>query len=547
MSHDAKSLFLVCAAAFALAAAPGCSDRPDAWDARVGGPVQALGMQAGVALVDDGAHRVVVAEPLAGQDLSRRSFAVGHGVVRADVSPDRTRLFVLSAGDLPRKSDADELPSLTVLERKTGAPDVVVRKYPLATPVSGIAIDPLGRWAALYAAGGGGPNVAFVENPNEIVLVDLDAPPGQDAPITRTIRSFGGRPQRLTFTPVLGLPQGPRRLLVVETEQDVTLLDLDHAKDTPPRPEITVRLTNGDSAQALVPAGVVVDDGDPARSDDARIGVRLANDPDVVTLTLEPPSADAGPAGPNDFKPRINLTDVGGPATDIAFVRTDGGLRLAALVPSKSTAVLVDPDTSVTTTVQLSDPFGRISLITNVVGAPSPGTDVALLYPAEGTATSGVAFWSLGKTSGQPYRSVEVLAIATPLSRVVDVPVPHPELKVLESSGNAFYVLDLKARTASPLTTLGAATVEVSQDGERLWAWQKGGTNLAAIQLATIHPVPLVLDRRIDAVFDVARDDGGKSVVAVHESGAVGATVVDANAPDTATAKSFSALLLEGI
>jgi hypothetical protein len=228
-------------------------------------------------------------------------------------------------------------------------------------------------------------------------------------------------------------------------------------------------------------------------------------------------------------------------------VRTDGGLRLAALVPSKSTAVLIEPETSITTTVQLSDPFGRISLITNVVGTSGAGTDVALLYPGDTQKTNGVAFWSLGKTAGQPYRSVEVLSISTPLTRVISVPEPHPELKILESSGNAFYVLDLRTRTASPLDTMGAATLEVSQDGQRLWAFQKNGMNLAGITLDTIHPVPLTLDRPIEAVFDVTRDDGGKSLVAIHERGAIGATVFDALAPDTATARGFSALLLEGL
>jgi hypothetical protein len=49
--------------------------------------------------------------------------------------------------------------------------------------------------------------------------------------------------------------------------------------------------------------------------------VRLQNDSSVITLTLEP---DPGTTG---FRPTVNLTDVGGVPSDIAFVRTDGGLR----------------------------------------------------------------------------------------------------------------------------------------------------------------------------------------------------------------------------
>src|SRR5207302_515301 len=104
----------------------------------------------------------------------------------------------------------------------------------------------------------------------------------------RTLRSFGGFPQRVSFTSPLGLPAGPRRLMVVETDQDVALLDLDNLRSAQQRPEITVRLTSGSTAVQNRPGGVVVDDGDPARNDDARIGIRLENGPSVVTLTLVP-------------------------------------------------------------------------------------------------------------------------------------------------------------------------------------------------------------------------------------------------------------------
>src|SRR5690606_8112246 len=133
------------------------------------------------------------------------------------------------------------------------------------SPHSGFAIDPEGRYAALFAAPGQG-QTAFVENPNEIVIVDLTAPEAE-AVTPRTIRSFGGRPQRVTFTKPLSLPGGMRRLLVVETDQDVHLLDLDNVRATPRRPEITVRLTTGSSATALRPAAIVVDDGEPSRND----------------------------------------------------------------------------------------------------------------------------------------------------------------------------------------------------------------------------------------------------------------------------------------
>ncbi|MFN2579482.1 MAG: cytochrome c-type biogenesis CcmF C-terminal domain-containing protein, partial [Pyrinomonadaceae bacterium] len=46
----------------------------------------------------------------------------------------------------------------------------------------------------------------------------------------------------LTFVPLMAallilLPAGPRRLMIVETDQDVALLDLDNVRSTPQRPE----------------------------------------------------------------------------------------------------------------------------------------------------------------------------------------------------------------------------------------------------------------------------------------------------------------------
>ncbi|MDB5215499.1 MAG: hypothetical protein JWO86_3426 [Myxococcaceae bacterium] len=522
-----------------------CGDRPASYDAPING-IRPLGLETSVALIDDGAHRVVLLTPHADQDLERTSVGLGKGVIRADTSPDGKRLFVLSTGDLTRKKGTDEKPSLTVIEGTSA------RRYALESPHSGLAIDPLGRWVAIFAApasAGGRPQATFVENPNEIVLVDLDAPI-ETAVTPRTLRSFGGLPQRVSFTAPINLPGGLRRLMIVETDQDVALLDLDNVRATPQRPEVTVRLTSGATAQISKPGGVVVDDGEPTRNDDARIGIRLENGSNVVTLTLVPNVPDAKTDDPlqvpNDFRTVVNLSDVGGVPGDIVFVHTDVGIRLAAIVPSTRTAVLVDPETSVTTNVDLPEPYARISLITNAVGGAA-GSDTALLYGTGGSR--GVAFWSLGRATGQPYRSVEVVGLSSAIGSVLDVPPPRPELKVLESTGggNAFFVLNLATRTASPLTTLGAASLVVSRDGRRLWAFQRGTSNLAQVSLADLHPIPLPLDRLIDSVFDVARPEGGRSLITIDVRGAGGATVLDALAPDTAASRSFYGFLLEDL
>ncbi|MBL8714943.1 MAG: hypothetical protein JNL79_03060 [Myxococcales bacterium] len=524
--------------ALALLALPlvACGARDSHWDTPVSessyAAARTVGLTGSVGVVDDLEHRVLLLTPRLDQELDRVFVPIGKKVQMALPSTDLSRMFVLSAGDVPRRTERDQRASLTVIEG-SGEKRGTSRRYELAAPKSGVALDPLGKWVALYASG----TEAFVENPNEIVLVDLESPPGADNPVTTTLRSFGGKPQKVTFSPTLNLPEGPRRLLVVQTELDVSIVDLDHAR-TKPRPEVTVRLSDSTSTKIIQPVQVVFDDGDSTRSDDARIGIRLANDANVVTLEL---AKRTSLSGENDFSPKINLTDVGGYASDIAFVRTDGGLRLAALVPTLKSAVLVQTETSLTTRVPLPAPYSRMSLITDVVSAGTP-TDVALLW--SGVGAGGVAFWQLGKTSGTPYRSVEVVSLPSTVSSVQDLPKPRNELKVLSMGSNSFYVLDLASRTAAPLLTQSSATIVSSPDGGRMWAYSQGGTKLSAVSLPRLHPIQLVIDRPIAAAYEVARPEGGRALVTLHTQGSFGATVFDADAPD-AGSRLFSGLLLE--
>jgi hypothetical protein len=545
------------AAACALGA---CGGRSPYWNAPVNG-VSSYGMADAVALVDDADHRVVLVTALADQKLQTTAVPVGHHVTSTATSADGQRLFVLSSGDQPRRTAADEPPSLTVITVDPATFQATSKRYPMSVALPNLAIDPQKDWAVAYA--GSNDTQSFVQNPNEIVIFDLDHDPSASPtgasgpngpnPASRTLQSFGGTPQRLTFTPVLQLPASPRRLLVIESDIDVTLLDLTNSTQPRPPPEITVRLTSGTSAAQLQPAGVVVDGFDPTSAADARIALRAVGDREIFTFSFGPPAAGAL----NDFAPILNLTDVGGVPSDIAFVRTSAssaGLRVAALVPSTSSAVLVDPDSSVTTQVALPAPYSSLSLVTNVVnGTPAAGTDVAMLWNAGNGSSSGVALWSLELAVGQPYFSVQVLGVTQAIQTVDDVLPPNQRLKVLETaSTSSFFVLDLSSGTASPLDTASRATLALAPDGERMWAFAQGGMALDQIPFANLNPVEVTTTLPISAVYDIARPpvapglDGGRSLIAIHDQGAVGATVFDALQPDTATSRVVPALLLEG-
>jgi hypothetical protein len=524
------ALFLLCA----------CGSRNGYWDYPVANATS-YGLKNGVALVDDADHRVMMVTALDDQQVQTRTFAIGHNAASTTTSPDGTHLFVLSTGDWPRRTSKDEFPSLTVIDASTF--DFHPARYEMTEPLANLAVDPLGRWAVAYA--GAAATTSFVQNANEIVVFDLSTPGA--TPVSRTIRSYGGTPQELIFTPKLQLPTGQRRLLIIETNIDITFVDLDDMS----QPEVTIPLTSGTSAQQVTPAGVVVDGFDPTNPLDARIALRANDNTNVFTWLLGPSSDPS-----QEYTPVLNVIPVGGVPSDIAFVRTGGGasplLRVAALVPTKSNAVLADPDTAITTPVALPAPYSNLSLVTTMVAgdmnmAPSAAaTDVAMLWNGGPSSATGVAFWVL--TVDQPYRSIQSVPVQQPIETVHDVGGSlYQDLKVLEmQNGSGFFVLDLKSRTASPLETMSRASILIAPDGNRLWAFAHGGVDLAKVDFSNLNPVPVRTEPPIESVYDVARPTAGRSLIAIHKLGTLGATIFDALNPDTATSRRVTALLLEG-
>lgn len=517
-----------------VALVAGCGQREDYWDepASGGSPGPVHGMKSAVAMIDPSGERVIFASPQTVEVLAFSQAPLDRGFAASLPTRDGDKLVALTRGDVPRRRADDQGPGLSLIDPSGDVPTVT--KYELADPMSGLALDPTGHFAVVYPSSG---DSTFVQNPNELVLVDLTKPFSTSNPAPTTLRSFGGRPEGFTFTDELSLPGGSTRLLIVRTDRDVALMDL----SAPEKPEITVKLSSG--ADSPVPAAIAVDDGDPEDPNDARVAVRLAGDSNVILLDLLPTPPDKVATSPHAFLPAPNIIDVGGVPSDVTFGRTDGGLRLLAAVPSKQALVLVEPATGVTSEVKVGAPFDHLSIVTDVVGETTNGADVALLWS---TSTASVAFVALGSTIGKPYKAVERLTLDRPIESVIDVPAPNDHLKILVGEGAAsFVVLNLLARTASPLyASLGGTSVTPSADGKRLWMYSSGSESLALVNVENLHPQNLVLNYGITRTFDLERKDGGRAALAVHGSWSMGMTLLDANDPSVEEATEYLGILL---
>lgn len=520
--------------AFALLLAlplAGCGGRDPVWDAAPEG-LLAHGLSDAAAVIDTSGERALVLPVESDLTLSPVSVPIGRGYASSATTADGEHLVVLTRGDVPRLKPDDQGPRLSLLQ--SGAAPGLVHDYDLADPLSGLALDPASRFAVVYPSSA---DSSFVENPNELSIVDLSAAPGDDNPTPLTLRSFGGKPQGFFFTPELRVPGGARRLLAVMTDRDVGIIDLSE----PAKGDITVKLSS--SGERLTPVQIAVTDGDPARDDDARLAVRIAGDSSVILVDLLAAPSDQATA--HSFRPTPNVVFAGGVPSDVAFVNTDGGLRLAALVPSQSAMTLIDPSTGIPTSVALGAPFEHLSIVTGVVGASDAGADVALLWS---TQSSSIAFVALGSTVGKPYKSVERLTLEEPVSAVFDVPAPNDRLKILMGiDQRSFYVLDLIARTASPILADDGATLTLAPDGQRAWMLAPSQPEIAKLDLANLHPKNLYLTRPVSAAFDVARRGGGRALLALHGGDSAGVTVLDGEKPALETAVTYESLLLGGL
>jgi hypothetical protein len=529
----------------------GCGDRPAEFDVAfdVGhkdikdptDPTRDLrvqGLTGSVALLDPNLNQVMMFTSPKAEELKTTRLPVGKDVVQFKTSVEHDKLFVLSRGVTPRYKDTDERPKLLVFDGGTAPKQL--QQVELQDPYNELEVDPRGEWLLVYGSGG------LVSNPNELLLVRLgDGADPSTSLTSKTLGSYGGKPLRFTFTSELSVPgAGKRRLLIVQREKDLAIIDLARPND----PEITVALPENKT-----PLDVVYHDGIDGEVN-SMLGVQLDAYSNVDLLTI-----NAAESADHAFSVHPNLVDVGGIPSQLDFVQTrkDGGLRLAALVPPKQAAKLIDPSSGVAQEVPLHAAFTKIRRITNDVSEQS-GEDIALLY---GEATNTIAFWRLGITTGTPYHSIEAYDIGIKVAQVFDIPNKQSDKfadrKILSgtSSGTTqqFYVLDLTQQKSFPLDVLTNLTLNLSPNGQQLWAFGKD-RGFAQLTFDPLQPASLYTEEPIAFVHDfaTAASDDERSVMALHLLSnhghtSVAATLFDGVNPSTAKTKFYSELELEGV
>jgi hypothetical protein len=506
------------------------------------------GLREQVALVGLGADHAVLLTPRNGQMLERSTVPVGKGAIIAKSSQDGRRLFVVSRGE-----EGVETPSLTVVD-VTNAQAISSRRYELPALHSGMVIDPEGRWVALHTVltldysgidveSEAPAEVTGVkgETRNEILVVDVDALPSQ-AITSHVVDSPEVVPRRISFSPRLQLPGAAGRLLAVETDHDVSILDLEHVTASPPATPIVVAILDGGTrgsqdptSPAATPVELLYDDGDPTRDDDARLVVRLAGSSKVSVLTFAPPGP---PSWVTTGSPGFELVreDVvaDGIVEHVELVGTTDGPRLALLVPSASAIELVDLNArSETSRVSLPHPYQSWANLRR-----EGISDTLLLTDAVWTVASNSAtgIWSPNPTEDAPYGHVETVQSLLAVRFLLHVPSPHDDL-VLFGAGfyqgdPAFFVFNLRTGAVTRVEAVSPDAPMVSGDGRHLWFFatqpNSDGTSRRVVETvnleglgASAQPAVLEIEGAPGALFEVERSGGGRVMVEVAGQGGV--------------------------
>jgi hypothetical protein len=472
---------ILCATA-ALLAVGACWDdtRPRAWDRErtVLGPIP---LKSQIAYVDSALDRVTLLD-LAGDAPKLSRVAVGRRAITAVPSLDRHFLYVVTRGEeAVHTGEIDQAPLFWAVD--TVSPGAKLQPYAIGSPFDRVAVSQDNHVAVAYFSAAGPDDEGFFRNPNELAIVDLTKPPGDDNPHLMTVRSFGSVPEGISLSPPMSVPGAadptPRIFAYILAANELTVLDTAH----PARGEITIRLDLG--GEPVIPREVVFAPNTASayvRSDHAR---------DVLQVVLDP--VPLAPTDANDYRPLVAELGAGGGPTDIAVYDDPEHIRyLLAATPNTGEVVVIDADTAQFRSVAVPDPIDRILLF------PTGGTESPHEALLASISSALPRLWVLDLDHIQDPLTQARLTRIDFEQQVRDVvPVPGRDLAMIvhDDARTVLGLLDMTTKSTSPLLGVGQLdSYDFSPDGSHLIGATKNVARIGFVSLDNLHPTDFRLD-----------------------------------------------------
>ena len=487
-----------------------------------------------------------------GQSLQVKQGSVGIDRSLVMVTEQSEKALVLELDALGKPPTVIDLPSAPVLvQKRNGADEALVlcrgqrgtaqedaepgvlevispngdaRSYTLGSPFDALTQSDDGRYALAYRTD---TSDRLLENRNEIAIIDLDRE-GEDAVHTRTLLSFGDSPAKVLFSPAMTILGEERRLAIVLSTRNVSLIDLEHLD----REETTVQLSQ-EGGSAVTPTQVLFAANDPV------LYVRGATADDLFAfdLTARPGGVeDDHGVQHNDFRPTINQLGVGASPSDMALYGSGDDARLLTLTESGQNAVVVNTSTGQATPITL----GASAQSVLVFESTSPRDDNvatrALLYTV---GSSTITFADLADIEERKSRNLDTLMLAQSVTKLIPM---LSESLALAIHGDGVSLIDLASRTASPISSNAQLNEALFDEiGRRFWVAPPHQRWVGMLDLETGTPGEVLLDADVSEVVPLF--DAGLIAV-IHRNDVGHVTVLDLDSPDRENARSVRGFLL---
>jgi hypothetical protein len=471
--------------------------------------LEPLALDAQLVMIDAASDHGFVLDVAGASPGATRKVDLPHGTLSHVRRNGHDEVLILALGRRAEEDHEAEPGVLSVLGADGG-----LRRYEVGNPFDLVAQSDDGNHALLFKSGS---SLRLLDNPNEVAIVDLTRPPEDAGAVTAlTLRSFGDSPTQVFFSPDMTIAGETRRLAVVLSPSNVTLVDLSHLD----RRETTVQLSSPGGG-AVEPHDVVFHPTEP------EIYVRASSNDVFVFNLRERPAGDDPAAGGkphNDFRPFIDQLGVPGEPSDMKLYQSDAGTRLLVVSANSQVVSSVDSATSQVSSVELPG-YASDAL---VFEAASP-RDVtarprALLYrPGYNT----LFFLDLADLEARGSRNLERLDLDRPVARVL--PMPGEQQVLVLHDGNGVSLIDLAARTVSLITSIAALQdARFDENLRTLWFGPAFQPYVGMLALETGETSEILLDAEIKQVVPLF---GAHRVAIVHPASEGHITLIDTENP----------------
>lgn len=410
-------------------------------------------------------------------------------------------------------------------------------EYDLEQPFNDIVLSEDGRFAVAYTNAARPVSGAVAVGENLLALVDLEAAPGDDNPLQRTISSYGGARLGLDVAPEIVVDGTARRLVVVRSVGHVALFDLLDPTADP----ITVPLVLPGDPISLEPRAARF-----ALSEEGRGGLWVfltaPGSGDVIELRIGP-----DPETPGALTARLNQHAVGGWVTRAEPLWAgDGRLYVLALSESAQRLAMIDVDTGETLSFGLEAPYSSLQVF-EVADERSVAHPYVLLSDP-GQLRFGVL--AVDEVSERGVKALHERALRSSYATVLPIPGQSRFLTIGYSRDDTtpltFVWLDREASedSVSVVGTIEDYTYTADGAALLLLVAKGGAQHLVRLDLATGLPVAMPLDpgaTRLDIV------PGGELLVITHDDPSGLLTLVDPNAFERAAAERLHGFMLDGM